>query len=153
MRITEYSVVNKELLPTLRENKHVDTSVDSISLPEDLYEFFCDIYFADVLAEEHAWIVAMNTKNIITGVFEISHGSVNYSIVNPREIFIRLLLSGAVSFIMVHNHPSGNPDPSKEDIDMTTKLKKISEMMGIQFLDHVIIGEKRFFSFNKEHIM
>lgn len=74
-------------------------------------------------------------------MFEASHGTVNASFVNPREIFIRLLLVGASAFVVSHNHPSGDYTPSKEDIHITRRLKECADMMGITLLDHIIIGD------------
>ena len=83
----------------------------------------------------------MNTKNRIVGIFEISHGNVNSSIVGTREIFQKALLANAVQIILVHNHPSGDPTPSKEDIFVTMKVKELGEFIGVPLVDHIIIGD------------
>lgn len=84
--------------------------------------------------------------------FGVSHGSADASFVNPREIFVRLCLCGANSFVMAHNHPSGDSSPSIEDTRVTKRVLEASKLMGIRLLDHIIIGEKteNFFSY-KEH--
>ena len=86
------------------------------------------------------WLLAFNTKNRLIGLFEISHGAVDLSILRPREVFIRLFLCGAVSFILVHNHPSGDPTPSQEDMAATERHIEVGKTMGIPLLDHIIIG-------------
>jgi DNA repair protein RadC len=83
----------------------------------------------------------MNTKNKIIGVFEISHGTVNASIVNPREAFQKALLANAVSVIFMHNHPSGDPTASREDIEVTKRLSEAGKIIGVEVLDHIIVGD------------
>lgn len=92
--------------------------------------------------EEYMYMICMNTKNRIIGVFEISHGSVNSSIVNPREVFQKALLANAVSIIVMHNHPSGDCTPSREDIDVTKRLVEAGKIVGVDVLDHIIIGDQ-----------
>lgn len=85
--------------------------------------------------------------------FEVSSGTVNASITSPREIFIEALKVEAVNFILVHNHPSGNPTPSEEDLRLTAVLKKIGEMIGISMIDHIIIGDNKYISLKEQGIM
>lgn len=92
--------------------------------------------------EEHMYMICMNTKNRIIGVFEISHGNVNSSIVGVREIFQKALLANAVSIILMHNHPSGDPTPSREDINVTKRIVEAGKLIGIEVLDHIIVGEQ-----------
>lgn len=92
--------------------------------------------------EEYMYMICMNTKNKVIGVFEISHGSVNSSIVNPREVFQKALLANAVSIIVMHNHPSGDPTPSREDIEVTKRLVEAGKVVGVEVLDHIIIGDR-----------
>ena len=74
----------------------------------------------------------------------------NTTVVNCREILIRALLCGATNIIIIHNHPSGVPEPSREDVQITKKLQEASELIGIQFSDHIIIGRDGYYSFNEE---
>lgn len=92
--------------------------------------------------EEYMYMICMNTKNRVIGVFEISHGSVNSSIVSPREIFQKALLANAVSIIVMHNHPSGDPKPSPEDIEVTKRIVEAGKIIGVQVLDHIIVGDQ-----------
>lgn len=92
--------------------------------------------------EEYMYMICMNTKNKIIGVFEISHGSVNASIVSPREVFQKALLANAVSIILMHNHPSGDTTPSREDIEITKRLVEAGKIVGVEVLDHIIVGDK-----------
>ena len=77
-------------------------------------------------------------------------GSLNASIIHPREIFQVALEEGAAAVILLHNHPSGNPNPSDDDIAITKQLVKAGEILGIEVLDHIIIGNKRYFSFREK---
>lgn len=92
--------------------------------------------------EEYMYMICMNTKNKIIGVFEISHGNVNSSIVGTREVFQKALLANAVSIILMHNHPSGDCTPSREDIEVTKRLVEAGKILGIQVLDHIIVGDQ-----------
>lgn len=92
--------------------------------------------------EEYMYMLCLNNKNRITGVFEISHGNVNSSIVCPREVFQKALLANAVNIILMHNHPSGDPSPSTEDIKVTKRLIEAGNILGVQVLDHIIIGDR-----------
>lgn len=93
-------------------------------------------------SEEYLYMICMNTKNKIIGVFEISHGSVNSSIFSVREILQKALLANAVSIIMIHNHPSGDVSPSREDITVTKRLAEAGKLVGVELLDHIIVGDK-----------
>ena len=103
-------------------------------------------------SEEYAYMLCLNTKNVLTGVFEIAHGNVNSAIIGVRETFQKALLANAVSIILIHNHPSGDPFPSKEDLDLTNKIRNISKVVNIELLDHVIIGKNDYFSFKQMNI-
>ena len=98
------------------------------------------------LPEEYMYMVCLNTKLDMTGVFEISHGNVNSSIVGTREVFQKALLANAVNVIFIHNHPSGECSPSREDIEITKKLIEAGKILGIDVLDHIIIGRPNYTS-------
>lgn len=93
-------------------------------------------------SEEYMYMICLNTKNKVLGVFEISHGSVNTSILTPREVFQKALLANAVSIVLMHNHPSGDCTPSREDINVTKKLVEVGNLLGVEVLDHIIIGDQ-----------
>lgn len=91
--------------------------------------------------EEHMYMLCLNSKLLLTGVFEVSHGNVNSSIVGAREVFQKALLGNAVSIILMHNHPSGDCTPSREDINVTKRLVEAGKIVGVEVLDHLIIGQ------------
>jgi len=95
--------------------------------------------------------VLLNTKNEIINWDVISIGSLNASIVHPREVFNRAIKRNAASFIVVHNHPSGHIDPSREDINITKRLFEAGQLIGIPLIDHIIIGREKYYSFKEEN--
>ncbi len=92
------------------------------------------------LDREHFLTLALNTKNRLLRVIEVSVGSLNASIVHPRELFKRAVTLSAASVVVVHNHPSGDPSPSGADIQLSRRIVKAGDVLGIEVLDHVIIG-------------
>ena len=90
--------------------------------------------------EEYMYMLCLNTKLKLTGIFEVSHGNVNSSVVGVREVFQKALLGNAVSIILMHNHPSGDCKPSREDINITKRLVEAGHILGVEVLDHIIIG-------------
>jgi DNA repair protein RadC len=96
---------------------------------------------------EHFRAILLNTKNQVIGTDKVSVGTLNSSAVHPRELFRNAIKRGAASVILVHNHPSGDPAPSKEDMDITGRVKEAGNIIGIGVLDHIIIGDNKFTSF------
>lgn len=104
--------------------------------------------------KEHFIIFMLNTKNLITAIHTVSIGSINSAIVHPREVFKALLLNNSASVILAHNHPSGDPTPSPEDIGMTARLAEVGNLIGIEVLDHIIVGNyDRFISMKEKGLM
>ncbi|MDD5833039.1 MAG: DNA repair protein RadC [Clostridiales bacterium] len=98
------------------------------------------------LSEEHVYIMLLDTKNGLIRSVPVSMGTVNCSAVSPREIFITALSMRAASFLLVHNHPSGDPEPSNEDISFSRLLSSLGRMMNIPMRDSIIIGDNRYIS-------
>lgn len=103
--------------------------------------------------KEYFKIILLDTKNNIKKVSEISVGSLNSSIVHPREVFSEAVLNTASSIILVHNHPSGESEPSHEDIVLTNRLDECGKILGVKVLDHIIIGDGVFYSFKEEGLL
>ncbi len=103
--------------------------------------------------KEYFKIILLDTKNNIKKVSEISIGSLNSSIVHPREVFSEAVANSSSSIILVHNHPSGESEPSHEDIVLTNRLDECGKILGIKVLDHIIIGDGVFFSFKEEGLI
>jgi DNA repair protein RadC len=100
--------------------------------------------------EEHLVVIFLNTKNQIIREKTMFVGSLDQSIAHPREIFREAVKFSAASIIVVHNHPSGNVTPSKNDYEVTERIKKAGDMVGIKLLDHLIVGKKEYFSMREE---
>lgn len=95
--------------------------------------------------------VYLDTKNRIMAAKQISEGSLTCAVVHPREVYAEAIIRHAAAIIVAHNHPSGDPRPSDEDRELTRALVRTGEIMGIQFLDHVVIGDGRYYSFKEHH--
>lgn len=103
--------------------------------------------------KEHFWVIGVNTKNVIQYLELTALGTLNQAVVGPREVF-RLAVHKAVSNILIaHNHPSGDPEPSKEDTVITQRLVSAGEILGIKILDHIIIGDPEFYSFKAMNLL
>ena len=100
--------------------------------------------------KEHFLALLLDTRSQLIKVSEISIGSLDTSIVHPREVFKEAISASAASVIFVHNHPSGDPEASEDDIELTKRLTKAGEIVGIDVLDHIIIGDKKYLSLKRE---
>ena len=103
--------------------------------------------------KEYFKIILLDTKNNVKKISEISVGSLSSSIVHPREVFYEAVVNLASSIILVHNHPSGECEPSNEDIVLTNRLDECGKILGIKILDHIIIGDGVYFSFKEEGLL
>ncbi|MFD2926112.1 RadC family protein [Halobacillus naozhouensis] len=102
------------------------------------------------LKQEHFIVLFLNTKNQVLHRQTIFIGSLNASIVHPREVFKEAVKRSAASIICAHNHPSGDPTPSQEDIHVTRRLQECGKMIGIELLDHLVIGDRKFISLKEK---
>ncbi|MBA4688609.1 MAG: JAB domain-containing protein [Candidatus Galacturonibacter soehngenii] len=137
---------SKNVLVTENTFEYIGDS--NFKTPLSIVEFMNNVFSMDMFAEEYVYMLAFNTKMKLLGVFEISHGTCNMSPLAPREVLIRALLCGAVNIILVHNHPSGICEPSKEDITLTKRMKEACEIVKIPLIDHIIIGDD-YYSFKE----
>ncbi|MBE5393853.1 JAB domain-containing protein [Brevibacillus borstelensis] len=119
-----------------------------IRMARDVVELF--LKFLDETDREQFFLLCINTKNEPTALHTVSIGSLDASIVHPREVFKVAILSNAASVIVAHNHPSGDPTASQEDIQVTRKLQEAGELLGITLLDHVIVGTEGAYTSLKE---
>ena len=118
--------------------------------PKKIVEMLNSIFHLNILAEEYVYMLAFTSACELISVFEVSHGTGNASWIGGKEVMTRVLLSGASAIVIVHNHPSGNIKPSEKDIFVTSNIKKICEMLGIVFMDHIIIGGNEFYAIPDE---
>ena len=123
----------------------------TISCPVDVVGFFQKHIGHSV--QEHFTALFLNARNAPLGWREISRGSVSASIVHPRECFLPAISLAASGVILAHNHPSNDPSPSKDDLDLTRRLVKAGELLGIEVLDHLIIVDNGFLSLKEKGLM
>ena len=121
--------------------------------PEEAYNAIKTITNVQEEAQEVFGILVLNTKNKIVAVHEISRGTLNSSMIHPREVFKPAVLHNAAAIICFHNHPSGDPEPSKEDIEINNRIKNSGELLGILVHDHIIVGNDRYVSLKKRGVM
>lgn len=119
----------------------------SLTTPLDIYEFFKSEYYMSERIEEYIYLLCFNSKYDGIGVFEISHGGMNLAYCDMKSIFSRALLCAASAIVIIHNHPSGNPQPSVEDEGVFERLKKCGNMLSIETPDSIIIGNGAYYSF------
>ncbi|MBI2992326.1 MAG: DNA repair protein RadC, partial [Deltaproteobacteria bacterium] len=113
---------------------------------EDVFRHFRKDFESE--KREIFYVVLLTNKNRKIREVKISEGSLTASLVHPREVYNPVIRESAAAVIFVHNHPSGDPAPSPEDLEITRRLKEVGEVMGVRVLDHVVIGRERYFSFS-----
>ena len=146
--ISKYKIqLVKEDSNNYLENCEVLTSPDRVASALN------EIFNLEYQTDEHFVMLCLNTKNRIIGAFEVCIGTIDSSLVNIRGIIQRALLCNASRIIIAHNHPSGDPSPSRDDKITTKKIKDVCDLMGISLLDHIIIGEDEYFSFKAEGLL
>lgn len=101
--------------------------------------------------KEHFYIIALNSRNY--SIAEVSVGSLNASIVHPREVFAEAIKNKAASVVFAHNHPSGDPEPSEDDLLITKRLVESGKILGIEVIDHIIVAKDNFFSFKNKNLL
>ena len=143
MKIKEYkTILQANRQPMIKETGRT-YNIDGrrqFSNPETIAMFLLDEIGTREAAEEHVYVLCLDTKLHLTGLFEASHGSANASLFPVREIMQKALMLGAISIIISHNHPSGDTTPSSEDVEATKRIKEAGKIIGINVLDHIITG-------------
>lgn len=134
-------------LHLVRMNNLPDEQLPIIKSPQDVFALLSRLQFLD---REHFIVLGLGTKNQVIFEETISIGSLNSSIVHPRECFKPLIRFSCAATILAHNHPSGDPTPSSEDISVTKRLTEAGKILGIEVLDHVIVGQNRYVSFKEQ---
>ncbi|MCL6557569.1 MAG: JAB domain-containing protein [Firmicutes bacterium] len=122
----------------------------SIKKPEDAVKLLRD--FMGDADRENFVVVCLNTKNEPTAIHTVSIGTLDSCSVHPREVFKAAILANASCIILAHNHPSGDPSPSREDVGITERLKEAGKILGVEVLDHIIITDNKFYSFSEKGI-
>jgi DNA repair protein RadC len=135
-------------LRLVRERRQGYGSLRHVRSAQDVFDAFRDRFAAS--DREEFLAVILDGRNRIAGFNLISIGTLTSSLVHPREVFKPAILASAAALVLVHNHPSGDPEPSAEDRALTSRLQQAGELLGIRILDHVVVGDGRFRSFAEE---
>ena len=135
--------------PLMVEESSYECPDERLNSPEKIVRLLNECFRLDKKAEEYVYMLAFDAKCNPLGVFELGHGSVNACILNPREIFQRALICGAVNIVIAHNHPSHDTTPSKDDNVAASKISEAGKLMKIQLVDFIIIGNG-YFSYAEE---
>jgi len=117
------------------------TKAPKLETPDLVASYMRDA-FNEYPEQEQFWVVHLNRKNRARGRQLVTLGTQNSSLVHPREVYRAAIVAGAAAIVCVHNHPSGDPSPSSADITVTRQLREAAKTIGIELLDHVIVGEK-----------
>lgn len=133
-------------------SKYIPEIENNFTNSEKVYQL-CRAMEWDTYSEEHVFLLSFNMKFRLKAFFEIGIGNNDTCLVDRRGIAQKILLSNAAKMIMVHNHPSGDPTPSKEDLNVSNELKKLGELLGIPFVDSIILGDWVYKSFAEEGIL
>lgn len=131
----------KYTVELVKEDAHkYEVSTGKITSPYEVVELIDKVFRLSSKCEEYLILMCLDTKKQVTGLFEVSRGSLNSSIVHPREVFKRAMLCNSDSIVMIHNHPSGDTVPSGNDINITRRMKECGDVLGIILVDHIIMG-------------
>ena len=122
-----------------------------LSLPSTIADYYMEEMRHQ--KQENMKLLMLNTKSMLVGESDISKGTVNASLISPRELFIEALKKEAVSIILLHNHPSGDPTPSSNDLMVTKRVREAGALVGIELLDHIIIGNNCYISFAEQKLL
>lgn len=150
MRVYFYDIMKDETIIKLKKIKSKDfpgLKYDRLNSPGIVKDFMDIAYDAKNLVEERLWLICLNARLVPNAIFEVSHGSMTDANCSPVSIFQRVLLTGASSFIIVHNHPSGNVYPSQTDDDTFNIIRKLSKLMNLNCLDSIIVGDGKPYSY------
>ncbi|MBI2424826.1 MAG: DNA repair protein RadC [Candidatus Hydrogenedentes bacterium] len=118
---------------------------------QDVYELLQPGF--KVMETEHFFSLLLNQKNEVLKSVQVSQGSINETLANPGDVFRQAVREGATAIIVAHNHPSGDPEPSRQDVELTKRLLEAGEIMGIRLLDHVVFGDNSFVSLKERQLM
>lgn len=146
MNITKYNTLLDGTKIELVKEKATRYPADSLNSPDAIVDCMNTVFSANRQTEEYIWLLCLNTKLKVQGVFEVSHGTINASVVEPAQIYKKALLCNANGIVLIHNHPSGDSTPSQADIDITRKCVQAGELLHIPVIDHLIIADNTYYS-------
>ena len=128
--------------------RYAISRIRTIDLPEEVVNYYMEDM--RLMEQEQLFAMFLDMKHRLIKDMQISKGTVSMAVISPREVFIEALRCRATGVILVHNHPSGDPTPSRQDCLMTERMREAGSLLGIQLLDHVVIGDHAYCSFKRE---
>ena len=147
MIIKKYKTQLKNQIPYLiSEKRYVVEDDFKVTKPSDVFDFCKNVLKTEKMAEEYSHVICFNSKGCPIGFFELSHGTINSSFMNTREVFQKALLIGAASIVLTHNHPSGDSAFSHQDIEVTKRIVEAGVLMSVPVNDHIITGIGNYYS-------
>lgn len=148
MKFCQYkTLLNEKGLPELVSEKTLEYGCENLINPKQVADMMRDVFQIHRQTEEFMYEICLTTKGRPIGVFEISHGGVDYSMAGAREIMQKALICGAKNIVLVHNHPSGSCTPSMEDRKVANRIKEAGKIVGIELIDNIVIGGNEEYSF------
>lgn len=143
-----------QLMAALEIGKRIVTKPNEKRINLNSPKAVAALFMGDLMYKQKEFfkVLLLDTKNSIIAIDEVSVGTLNSAIVHPREVFNVAIRKNASSVILIHNHPSQNTSPSREDIDLTIRLAEAGKIIGIEVLDHIIIGGSEFLSFKEKNL-
>ena len=137
------SIIKRYRLEIIQESaKRYECERKGICSPLQAAQAFEEVFHMTRLAEEFLGLFCLDTKNNVIGAHVVAQGAINKAIIHPREVFKRAIVNNSARIMICHNHPSGNCDPSDNDEAITRRLKEAGELLGIDLIDHLIIGHE-----------
>lgn len=153
MRITKYKTKLSETgLAYLVKDNAVNYPESKLDCSQKIVMMLNSVFDLKNETEEHVYLICFNNKIRLNGIFELSHGTVNASLVTPREVFQKALLCNASGIVIAHNHPSGDTTPSSCDREITDRIKSAGELMSIKLVDSIIVGTD-YYSFKDNKLL
>lgn len=142
MNLIKYKTQKENNFISLVEEEKIEISTENLYMPKFVEKAMREVFHIHKETEEYLYELCLDSKMKPLGIFEVSHGTVNHSLVSPREFYQKALLVGAVCVIAIHNHPSGCCTPSPEDHKIARKLQTAGKLIGIELVDFFIIGDQ-----------
>ena len=153
IRIFEMIVDTETKRSSLMVKENFAYSKRSVCEPISIAMLMKDVFRLHEMADEYVYMLAFNHKMTLLGIFEISHGTGNASLLDGRGVYMRALYVGAAQIVLVHNHPSGVLEVSRQDLYISKRIKDAGDLLGIPLSDHIIVGNDGYLSFYEKGLL
>ena len=155
MQIPKYELLLdiETKLSHLKYKETFSSCNETFTTPLSIFTFMTEVVQLHQMSDEYVYLLALNQKMRVIGLFEVSHGTGTASLLDARGVFMRALYVGANQIVLIHNHPSGDVEPSKQDITITKVIKEAGQLLAIPLVDHIIVGSDTYFSFRESNLL